>query len=140
MSISEIYAAYNDAVVCITVETSSGEGAGTGFITDAENGYILTCYHVVEGATAISVTLTDTTSYEATYIGGDEDQDVAVIKIEPAEDANLTSVVLGDSSLLAVGDTVCTIGNALGTLSNTLTSGSVSALDRALTMSDGTVM
>ncbi|MCD8188837.1 MAG: trypsin-like peptidase domain-containing protein [Clostridiales bacterium] len=140
MSISEIYAAYNDVVVCITVETSSGEGAGTGFITDAENGYILTCYHVVEDATAISVTLTDSTSYEATYIGGDEDQDVAVIKIEPGEDETLTAVVLGDSSLLAVGDTVCTIGNALGTLSNTLTSGSVSALDRAITMSDGTVM
>ncbi|MCD8147322.1 MAG: trypsin-like peptidase domain-containing protein [Clostridiales bacterium] len=140
MSISEIYAAYNDAVVCITVETSSGEGAGTGFITDAENGYILTCYHVVEDATAISVTLTDSTSYEATYVGGDEDQDVAVLKIEPAEDASLTAVVLGDSSLLSVGDTVCTIGNALGTLSNTLTSGSVSALDRAITMSDGTVM
>ncbi len=140
MSISQIYAAYNDAVVCITVETSSGEGAGTGFISDAENGYILTCYHVVDGATAISVTLTDSTSYEATYVGGDEDQDVAVLKIEPAEDAALTAVVLGDSSLLAVGDTVCTIGNALGTLSNTLTSGSVSALDRAITMSDGTVM
>ncbi|MCD7821069.1 MAG: trypsin-like peptidase domain-containing protein [Clostridiales bacterium] len=140
MTVSQIYAAYNDAVVCITVETSSGEGAGTGFITDAENGYILTCYHVVDGATAISVTMTDSTSYEATYVGGDEDQDVAVLKIEPGEDATLTAVVLGDSSLLSVGDTVCTIGNALGTLSNTLTSGSVSALDRAITMSDGTVM
>lgn len=140
MSPSQIYSTYGSAVVSVNVKTSQGEGAGTGFIIDGENGYILTCYHVVDSATAISVTLTDSTSYEATYVGGDEDQDVAVLKITPSEDAGLTSVVLGDSSLLAVGDDVCTIGNALGTLANTLTTGGVSAMDRAITMSDGTVM
>lgn len=140
MTSAQIYSNYGSAVVSVTVTTSQGEGAGTGFIIDGEKGYILTCYHVVDGAKAISVTLTDATSYEAKYVGGDSDQDVAVLKITPKEGAKLTSVVLGDSSLLAVGDTVSTIGNALGTLANTLTTGGVSAMDRAITMSDGTVM
>lgn len=140
MTPAQIYSTYGSAVVSVTVETSSGEGAGTGFIIDADNGYIMTCYHVVDGATAISATLNDTTSYEATYVGGDEDQDVAILKVTPGEDDKLTAVTLGDSSLLSVGDTVSAIGNALGTLANTLTTGTVSAMDRAITMSDGTVM
>ncbi|MDD3164916.1 MAG: trypsin-like peptidase domain-containing protein [Oscillospiraceae bacterium] len=134
---SQIYNTYSDAVVCITVQTQQGEGAGTGFFI-SDDGYILTCYHVVGDAQAISVTLNNTNSYEAKYIGGDEDQDVAVLKIEPTE--TLTTCVLGDSSALAVGDNVTVIGNALGTLANTLTTGVVSATDRAITMSDGTVM
>ena len=142
MTPAQIYKTYGSAVVCVNVTTKSGEGAGTGFIIDGKEGYLLTCYHVIDGAQAISVVLTDSTSYEATYVGGDKEQDVAILKIVPAEGEklNLNSVVLGDSSLLAVGDTVSAIGNALGTLANTLTSGSVSALDRAISMSDGTVM
>jgi serine protease Do len=140
MTPAQIYSTYGSAVVSVTVRTSEGEGAGTGFIVDGEEGYLFTCYHVIDGATAISVTLTDSSSYEATYVGGDEDQDVAILKITPEEGTTLNSVVLGDSSLLAVGDDVCAIGNALGTLANTLTTGGVSALDRAITMSDGTVM
>lgn len=140
MTPAQIYSTYGSAVVSINVQTSSGQGAGTGFIFDAENGYILTCYHVIDGATAISTVLTDSTSYEATYVGGDAEQDIAILKITPDEGTKLNSVVLGDSSLLSVGDTVSAIGNALGTLANTLTSGSVSALDRAISMSDGTVM
>ena len=138
MTSAQIYDKYSDAVVCITVSTSEGQGAGTGFII-SKDGYILTCNHVVDGATAISVTLNDSTSYEAKLVGSDSDLDVAVLKVDPG-DQTLTTVVLGDSSLLGVGDDVTVIGNALGTLANTLTTGSVSALDRAITMSDGTVM
>ncbi len=136
MTISEIYKTYSDTIVSIEVQTTSGTGAGTGFVI-TEDGYIVTCYHVIDGATAIAVTFIDSTSYEATYVGGDEDQDIAVLKIEASD---LNTVVLGHSSALNVGDTVTTIGNTLGTLANTLTSGVVSALDRALTMSDGTVL
>lgn len=137
MSTSQIYDTYSNSVVSIEVQTSSGIGAGTGFVI-SEDGYILTCYHVVSGYQALSCTFIDSTSYEATYVGGDEDADLAVIKIEP--ESALTPVVIGDSSKLTVGSTVTTIGNALGTFANTLTSGTVSGLDRALTMSDGTVM
>lgn len=142
MTPAQIYSTYGTAVVSVSVTTRNGEGAGTGFIIDGKEGYLLTCYHVIDGATAISVTLTDSTSFPATYVGGDEDQDVAILKITPEEGQtlDLDSVVMGDSGLLAVGDEVCAIGNALGTLANTLTSGHVSALDRAISMSDGTVM
>ncbi len=142
MTPAQIYKTYGDAVVCINVSTSQGAGAGTGFIIDGKEGYVLTCYHVVDGAKSISVTMNDSTSYSATYVGGDKDQDCAIIKITPkeGESLNLKSVVLGDSSKLEVGESVCTIGNALGTLANTLTSGTVSALNRSESMEDGTVM
>ncbi|MCD7945012.1 MAG: trypsin-like peptidase domain-containing protein [Clostridiales bacterium] len=136
MTPSQIYEAYSNSVVSIEVQTSDGVGAGTGFII-SEDGYILTCYHVVDGYQAISCTFIDSTSYEATYVGGDEDADLAVLKIEAT---GLTAVVLGDSDDLAVGSAVTAIGNALGTFANTLTTGAVSGLDRALTMEDGTVM
>ncbi|MCD8127269.1 MAG: trypsin-like peptidase domain-containing protein [Clostridiales bacterium] len=140
MTTAQIYETYNDSVVCITVSTSSGTGAGTGFFI-SDDGYIMTCYHVVEDQQAMSVTLSDgSTSYEATYVGGDEDQDVAIIKIEATDGETFHGVTMGDSSLLSVGDTVVSIGNALGELANTTTEGIVSALDRAITMSDGTVM
>lgn len=142
MTPAQIYKTYGDAVVCINISTSQGSGAGTGFIIDGKEGYVLTCYHVVDGAKSISVTMNDSTSYSATYVGGDKDQDCAIIKITPkeGESLNLKSVVLGDSSKLEVGESVCTIGNALGTLANTLTSGTVSALNRSESMEDGTVM
>ena len=136
MTPAEIYAAYSNSVACIEVSTSYGTGAGTGFVITAD-GYLVTCYHVIDGATDIAVTFPDGSSYEATLVGGDEDNDIAVLKIDAS---GLTPVVLGDSSLLQVGDSVTAIGNALGTLSNTTTTGIVSALDRAITMSDGTVI
>lgn len=136
MSVSQIYAAYAGSVVSVEVSTATASGAGTGFVI-TEDGYIVTCYHVISGATDIAVTFSDSTSYEATLVGGDEDQDIAVLKIDAT---GLTPVVLGDSGLLQVGDTVTTIGNALGTLANTTTTGVVSALDRAISMSDGTVI
>lgn len=139
MTSSQIYAKYGDCVVSVNVKTSEGEGAGTGFLI-SKDGYILTCNHVVSGASAISVVLTDSTSYKAKLVGSDEDLDVAVLKIQSKNKSTFPYVVLGNSKSLTVGDGVTAIGNALGTLANTLTTGVVSALDRAISMSDGTAM
>ena len=125
MSVSQIYNTYSGSVVSIQVSTDTAVGAGTGFVI-TEDGYIVTCYHVIDGANEIAVTFSDSTSYEATLVGGDADNDIAVLKIDAT---GLTPVVLGDSSQLQVGDTVTTIGNALGTLANTTTTGVVSALE-----------
>ncbi|MDE6954820.1 MAG: trypsin-like peptidase domain-containing protein, partial [Oscillospiraceae bacterium] len=145
MWMSEIYSAYADSCVCISVQgmATSGwyqqptSGAGSGFII-SEDGYIVTNYHVIDGATAIRVTLNNGDSYDAKLVGGEELNDVAVLKIDGV--SGLKPVVLGDSTDLVVGETVCTIGNALGTLSFSQTSGYVSSTGRSITMSDGTVM
>ena len=145
MSLAEINAAYADSCVCVTVQATVRQGfyqyqttgAGSGFIV-SEDGYIVTNYHVIDGATAIQVTLNNGETYNAKLIGGEELNDVAVLKIDGV--SGLKPVVIGDSDDLVVGETVCTIGNALGTLSFSLTSGAVSATGRSVTMSDGTVM
>ncbi len=145
MTLSEINAAYADACVCITVQAVRQQGyyqyqtsgAGSGFII-SQDGYIVTNYHVIEGATAIKVTLNNGDQYDAKVVGGEELNDVAVLKIDGV--TGLKTVVLGDSDDLVGGATVCTIGNALGTLSFSLTSVAVSATDRSGAMSDGTVL
>ena len=145
MSLSEISAAYTDSCVCISVTgmASNGwyqqptAGAGSGFII-SEDGYIVTNYHVIDGATSIKVALNNGDTYDAKLVGGEELNDVAVLKIDGV--SGLKPVVLGDSEDLVVGETVCTIGNALGTLSFSQTSGHVSSTGRSITMSDGTVM
>ena len=145
MSLAEINAAYADSCVCVSVQATVWQGyrqyqtsgAGSGFII-SEDGYIVTNYHVIDGATAIKVTLNNGETYDAGLIGGEELNDVAVLKVDGI--SGLKPVVLGDSDDLVVGETVCTIGNALGALSFSLTSGSVSATGRSVTMSNGTVM
>ena len=145
MSLAEINAAYADSCVCIAVEAVTQQGwyqyqtagAGSCFII-SEDGYIVTNYHVIDGAVSIKVTLNNGDSYDAKLVGGEELNDVAVLKIDGV--SGLKPVVIGDSDDLVVGETVCTIGNALGTLSASLTSGAVSATGRSVTMSDGTVM
>lgn len=145
MSLSEIYTAYANSCVCITIQATvqqgwyqyQATGAGSGFII-SEDGYIVTNYHVIDGANSITVTLNDGSQHEATLIGGEETNDVAVLKIHNI--TGLTPVMLGDSDDLVVGETVCTIGNALGALSFSQTSGGVSATDRSVTMSDGAVI
>ena len=145
MSLSEINAAYADSCVCISVQGMATNGwyqqptagAGSGFII-SEDGYIVTNYHVIDGAISIKVTLNNGDTYDAKLVGGEELNDVAVLKIDGV--SGLKPVVLGDSSDLVVGETVCTIGNALGTLSFSMTSGAVSSTGRSITMSDGTVM
>ena len=144
MSLEEIYASYVDSCVNINAQVMVQQGwqqyqgvsAGSGFVI-SEDGYIVTNYHVINGASAIKVTLNNGESYDATYIGGEELNDVAVLKIDVS---GLKPVVLGDSDNLVVGEQVSTIGNALGSYSFSQTSGYVSGVGRSVTMSDGTVM
>jgi len=103
------------------------EGAGSGVIVDAENGYILTNHHVIANADKITVTLLENRSLTARVVGTDESSDLAVLQVDPA---NLKSVPFGDSSTLRVGDYVVAIGNPFG-FTNSVTSGIVSALGRS---------
>ncbi len=143
MSISQIASVVSPSVVAITTEQMSGSqtwfggyyvqsGAGSGVII-SEDGYILTCAHVVNGATSIQVQLDNGDTYDATIVGQDTTSDVAVIKVEAT---GLTPAVIGDSNALAVGETVVAVGNPLGTLSNTVTNGIISALNREVTVED----
>ena len=141
---SEVYAQNVNSTVGITTSITTNyfgyqttsAAAGSGFIL-TQDGYILTNYHVVEGSNSIKVTTYDGTSYDAQLIGYDESNDIAVLKIDATD---LTPVVLGDSDTLNVGDTVVAIGNPLGELTFSLTTGVVSALDRPVTLSTGTTM
>lgn len=103
------------------------QATGSGVIVDAEHGYVLTNGHVVENATAIEITTKDNHRFQAKLVGRDPETDVAVLQI-PGQD--LTSVPLGDSDRLQVGDFVLAIGNPFG-LGQTVTSGIVSALGRS---------
>ena len=102
-----------------------------------EDGYILTNYHVIDGANSIKVTFDDGKEYTATYVGGEEKNDIAVIKVDAT---GLTPVVIGKSSDMLVGEQVTTIGNPLGELTFSESTGIISALDRSITMSDGRQM
>ena len=143
MEPAEVYASTVNSVVSInttatagtnifgqTVETAS---AGSGFIISPD-GYIVTNYHVVKGATSVKVTLYSGDTYDATVIGGDSDYDVAVIKINAS---GLPAVTLGNSADVNVGDTVLAIGNPLGELTFSMSQGIVSCCDRAINV-DGT--
>ena len=141
MTPSEVYAATVNSVVSINSSVTTNAfgqpveaaSAGSGFIITAD-GYIVTNYHVVKGATAVNVTLYNGQEYPATVVGGDSDYDVAVLKIE-AE--GLQTVTLGRSSELNVGDTILAIGNPLGELTFSMSKGIVSCCDRAINV-DGT--
>ena len=141
MTPSEVYAANVNAVVSINVsenstnifgQTVENAASGSGFVITSD-GYIVTNYHVVEGATSINVTTYDGTSYTASYVGGDEENDIAVVKIEAT---GLSTVVIGDSTALNVGDQVNAIGNPLGELTFSLTTGVISSCDRAIEIDD----
>ena len=141
---AEVYAANVNSTVGITTSittnywgyqtTSAASGSGFVFSND---GYILTNYHVVEDSSAITVTMYDGTGYDAKLIGYDEGNDVAVLKVEAT---TLVPVVLGNSDNINVGDNVVAIGNPLGELTFSLTSGAISAKDREITMSNGATM
>jgi serine protease DegQ len=108
-------------------QTVPQEGAGSGVIIDAENGYVLTNNHVIANADKVMVYLKDKREYDAKVIGSDEGTDIALLKIDAD---NLTELELGDSDMLQVGDFVLAIGNPFG-LGQTVTSGIVSALGRS---------
>jgi putative serine protease PepD len=111
------------------------EGAGSGFVIDPR-GYILTNFHVVEGAQSIEVVLGDQSHHAAKFIGADQRNDVALIKIDP-KGKKLVTLPLGDSTALQVGQKVLAIGNPFG-FQSTLTTGIVSALGRTVQTSQAT--
>ncbi|MBO4235684.1 MAG: trypsin-like peptidase domain-containing protein [Firmicutes bacterium] len=104
------------------------QGAGSGVLIDSD-GYILTCYHVIENARSITVTTKNGAHYDATVVGYDELTDLAVIKIKGS---NFTTVTYGDSSTLTIGDSAVVIGNPLGQLGGSISTGIISALDRSV--------
>jgi Do/DeqQ family serine protease len=104
------------------------QGAGSGVIVDAVNGYVLTNHHVIANADKITVTLAENRSLSARVVGTDPGSDVAVLQVEAS---NLTSIPFGDSTTLRVGDYVVAIGNPFG-FTNSVTSGIVSALGRSV--------
>ncbi len=144
MTQAEVYAANVNSTVGITTSITTNfwgyqttaAASGSGFIFTSD-GYILTNYHVVEDSNSITVSMYDGSSYDAALIGYDQRNDVAVLKID-AE--NLVPVVLGNSDNVNVGDSVVAIGNPLGELTFSLTSGAISAKDREITMSTGSTM
>ena len=141
MSAGDIYDLACQQVVGVTSEvtytnffgmTSSAALSGSGFII-SEDGYVLTNYHVVEDAVErnldINVILYDGSRYTAAFVGGEAENDVAVLKIDAK---GLSAAVLGDSDALRVGDAVYAVGNPLGELDFSMTSGHVSAKDRVI--------
>ena len=140
MSVQEINNKVNQSVVAITTESVTlggwvGEyvtqGAGSGVII-SEDGYIMTNNHVVEGARKIVVTINDQ-DYDATIIGTDAQNDVAVIKVDAS---GLTAATYGNSDQVAVGDLAVIIGNPLGELGGSVSAGIISATDRQVTLED----
>ena len=144
LSVAEVAQIASGSVVEITTESVANdmfmrqyvtEGAGSGVIISAD-GYIATNNHVIEGASKITVRLTDGKEYDAQLIGTDAQTDVAVIKVEGA---TLQPATLGNSDEIGVGDTAIAIGNPLGELGGTVTNGIISALDRQIVLENQTV-
>ena len=136
LTMPEVYAANVNSVVSINVSTTTNvfgrttESAASGsgfFIT--KDGYILTNYHVIEGASTVKVTAYDGTTYDAAVIGGDEDYDIAVIKVEGTD---FQPVVIGKSGSVQIGETVAAVGNPLGELTFSMSQGIVSCVNRAI--------
>lgn len=147
LSPEEVYASNLESVVGVNGnvttnvwgQTVKNAVSGSGFVISSNDttSYILTNYHVIDGVSDITVFFADGKSYDATLVGGEEENDIAVLKIDQG---NLRPVVLGDSDAINVGEPVYAIGNPLGELTFTFTGGYVSSKDRSVTMSDGTVI
>jgi len=137
LSLQEIAAANENAVVEIQTESLVTDfwiqnyvtqGAGSGVLIDSD-GYILTCYHVIKDARSIKVTTKNGAHYDATVVGYDDLTDLAVIKIKGS---NFKTVTYGDSSALSTGDVAVVMGNPLGQLGGSISTGIISALDRSV--------
>ena len=132
LSLQEIYEKVFPSVASISCVLDNGTSSGTGIVMSAD-GYVITNYHVVDGARQIYVLLGENDRYAATLVGSDETTDLAVLDVEAAD---LTPAEFGDSSALRVGDMVVAIGDPLGTeLRGTMTDGIVSAINRDLNLS-----
>ena len=142
--ITAVVAAATPSVVTITSETEArrglspfevpATGVGSGVILTAD-GYILTNDHVIADSSSLTVTLEDGTEYPATVVKADPDHDLALVKVEAT---GLTPARIGDSTKIQVGQTAIAIGSPLGTYTETVTKGIVSALDRTITVQDET--
>ena len=144
MTPGQVYAKTHKSVVAVSCivtrdggfgQTTQGTSTGSGFIF-SEDGYVATNYHVVEGATKITVITYDEQEYTAKLVGHDQANDVAVLKVEAQ---GLQKVDLGSSDDLIVGDQVVAIGHPLGSETATLTVGYVSAKDQSIT-TDGSII
>lgn len=129
-TVEEVY----DSVVAITATSTSSVGAGSGVLFASDPSlnlsYIVTCFHVIDDASIFSVTLSDNTSYTAQLVGGYEDLDIAVLSIEKT---GLTyAAFYDDSDNLKLGSGVVCIGNPLGTLPGSVSSGIISYVKRTV--------
>lgn len=131
LTAQEVYARVNPATVLVVAEMDAESAAiGTGIIMTGD-GYVITNAHVISGGTSCWVLLSSGSDYDARLVGYDADEDIAVLKLENAQD--LPTAEFGDSELALVGDPVYAIGNPLGLdLIGTFTDGMVSAIDRQL--------
>ena len=145
-TIAQIYKRTAPGVVLITATSQAGtspdpfsfgapqsqqqRALGSGFVID-KSGYIITNYHVVQGAKSIQVTFSNNASIDARLVGADPSTDIAVIQVDATSRA-LTPLTLGNSDGVQVGDSVVAIGNPFG-LSRTITAGIVSAIQREIT-------
>ena len=129
-----IYNRSKDAVAFITSQSPQGTATGTGFAI-SKDGYLVTNAHVVSGASKVTVKVGDSKSVTAKVVGIDESSDIALLKI-PTAGLSLTTLTLGDSQAINVGDPVYAIGNPFG-LDRTLTTGVVSALQRSIDAPNG---
>ncbi|MDO4743870.1 MAG: trypsin-like peptidase domain-containing protein [Clostridia bacterium] len=126
----------NNVMSIFNISTAS-EGTGSGIILSSD-GYIVTNNHVIDGASAVKVTLNTGSEYEAKVIGSDSKTDLAVIKIKP--DETLAVAQLGDSSQIQVGERAIAIGNPLGMeFFGSTTQGIISAINRKITVGDRTM-
>jgi serine protease Do len=145
MSLQEVIANEKTTVVEILSEIQYSDGlfnqnvtsqsSGSGVIISAD-GYIVTNYHVIELSENIQITLSDGTIINAEIIASDSKTDLAILKIEGS---NYDFAIFGDSDSLTVGDTAIAIGNPLGTLGGSVTTGIISALDREITVGNETM-
>ena len=140
-TVEEIY----ESVVSITAKSVSSTSSGSGVLfaedTDLGLSYIITCFHVIDGATSFSITISDYNdeienldagTYEAKFVGGYEDNDLAILSIEKT---GLTySKIFDDSDKLRLGSDVIAIGNPLGTLPGSVSKGVVSYVNRDIAM------
>ncbi|MBM9508446.1 S1C family serine protease [Actinacidiphila acididurans] len=129
-SVASVTKAVDPSVVEINATSADGKATGSGVIITSD-GQIVTNNHVIAGAQSVSVTYTNGRSASATVVGADPQKDLALIKVQGA--SGLPAATLGDSNAVAVGDQVVAIGSPEG-LSNTVTSGIVSALNRDVTV------
>ena len=138
--ITAIVAAARDSVVTLTSQIGGNGGPGGGTATGVgsgivltADGYTLTNRHVVAGSTSLTATMADGTDYPATVVTVSDTQDLALVKIDAT---GLKPAKIGDSSTIQVGQTAIAIGSPLGTYTETVTKGIVSALDRTITVRD----